>query len=147
MEIEYDLHGLGLDLLDFFRGRHSWRKLAAMIVQLPSSSRTAEAMANDDEMAEKIAGQKYRDTGPRLSEYTPVVARLDVLADRIAELIALTVQVNNKNGKAPRVRPARRPETAITRAERRRAQRKYNALVDEVTAAQQRFEQRQATAG
>lgn len=129
---------MGLDLLDFFRGKHSWRKLSVLIRQLPSWSLSTEAMANDDELAEMLKDQpagEYR--GPRVSEYTPEVARLDQLVDRVGELIALTVQV--ANGKAPRVKPAKRPETAFTRAEKRQMNERIGSLIAEVEEAQKRF--------
>lgn len=127
---------MGLDLIDFFRGRYSWRKLSNLVRQLPSSSRTTEAMANDDELAESLGPQEGSDTGPRLSEYTPEVARLDVLVDRLSELIAATIQLNG--GKAPRVRPAKRPETAFSRAEKRRREQRIGSLIAEVEEAQKR---------
>lgn len=127
---------MGLDLLDFFRGRHSWRKLANLIRQLPSSSRTTEAMANDDELADSLGPQTASYAGPRVSEYTPEVARLDVLVDRVSELIAVSIQA--AGGKAPRIRPAKRPETAFTRAQKRRTDQHIGSLIAEVEAAQQR---------
>ena len=128
---------MGLDLLDFFRGVHSWRKLATLVRQLPSSSHTTEAMANDDELAESYSDQEpSKSSGPKLSEYTAEVARLDAILDRITELIATTVRMNG--GKAPRIRPATRPETAFTRAQQRRADKKMSALIAEVEEAQQR---------
>lgn len=138
-EIEADFHReYGLDLLDFFRGRHSWRKLADLIRRLPPSSLTTEAMAEDDELADQIVDRPEQPgAGPRVSEYTAEVARLDLLADRISELIAVVVQV--AGGKAPRVRPARRPETALTRAQQRRATQRVGSLIAEVEAAQQRW--------
>lgn len=93
-------------------------------------------MANDDELAEMMLDQPQTDRGPRVSEYTPEVARLDVLADRISELIGVTLQVAQQ--KAPRIRPARRPETALSRAQRRRTEQKLGSLIAEVEAAQQR---------
>jgi hypothetical protein len=128
---------MGLDLLDFFRGVHSWRKLATLVRQLPSSSHTTEAMANDDELAESFSDQEpSKSSGPKLSEYTAEVARLDAILDRLTELIATTVRMNG--GKAPRTRPATRPETAFTRAQQRRADKKMSALIAEVEEAQQR---------
>lgn len=106
------------------------------IQKLPSWSLTTEAMANDDELAEMMLDQPQTDTGPRVSEYTPEVARLDVLLDRISELISVTIQSNG--GKAPRLRPARRPETAHSRAQKRRTEQKLGSLIAEVEAAQQR---------
>jgi len=94
-------------------------------------------MANDDELAAMMLDQKpAADTGPRLSEYTPEVARLDILLDRISELISVTIQV--QGGKAPRLRPAKRPETALSRAEKRRTDQRLGSLIAEVEAAQQR---------
>lgn len=130
-------HELGLDLLDFFRGKYSWRKLSNLIRQLPSSSRTTEAIANDDELAESLADvEPSKSSGPRLSEYTAEVARLDAILDRLSELIATTVQVSGN--RAPRIRPARRPETAFSRAAQRRADKKMDSLFAEVEAAQER---------
>lgn len=137
--IEADLHHeYGLDLLDFFRGRLSWRKLSNLIRQLPSDSLTTEAMANDDELAESMqATTDDNDSGPRVSEYSAEVARLDLLVDRVSELISVVVQV--AGGKAPRVRPRKRPETAVSRAQKRRSEQRMSSLVAEVEAAQQRW--------
>jgi hypothetical protein len=108
-----------------------------MIQQLPSTSRTTEAMANDDAYADAIGEQASKGSkGPRVSEYTPEVARLDVLVDRVSELISTTVQVHG--GKALRVRPSIRPETAFSRAEQRRTDQRLGSLIAEVEAAQQR---------
>jgi hypothetical protein len=129
---------LGLDLLDFFRGRYTWRKLLDLIRRLPSTSRFTEAMANDDDYAEAVGEPPANSgpAGPRVSEYTPEVARLDVLIDRMGELISTTLQVHKY--KAPRVRPAIRPETAFSRAAKRRTEQSLGSLIAEVEAAQQR---------
>lgn len=136
-EIEADLqHHYRVDLLDFFRGRRSWRQLLNFIQKLPSSSLTTEAMADDDELAALMADRPVTNTGPRLSEYTAEVARLDIILDRLSELISVTLQLNG--GKAPRLRPAKRPETAYARLQRRRTEDKLGSLIAEVEAAQQR---------
>lgn len=136
--VEADLHHeYGLDLLDFFRGRHSWRKLSNLIRQLPSWSLTTEAMANDDDLADMMADQPQTVAGPRVSEYTPEVARLDLLLDRVSELIGVSIQV--AGGKAPRLRPAKRPETAFSRAQKRRTNQRMGSLIAEVETAQQRW--------
>ena len=94
-------------------------------------------MANDDELAESFSDQEpSKSSGPKLSEYTAEVARLDAILDRLTELIATTVRMNG--GKAPRTRPATRPETAFTRAAQRRSEKKMSALFAEVEEAQQR---------
>lgn len=136
--VEADLHHeYGLDLLDFFRGRHSWRKLSNMIRQLPSWSLTTEAMADDDDLADMMADQPQSSSAPRVSEYTPEVARLDLLLDRVTELIGVSIQL--AGGKAPRMRPAKRPETAFTRALKRRTEQRIGSLIAEVEAAQHRW--------
>ena len=93
-------------------------------------------MADDDELAERMPEPDGKSRGPRLSEYTAEAARLDVLADRMGELIGVVIQL--AGNKAPRIRPAPRPETAMDRAQRRRAERRLGSLIDEVLAAQQR---------
>lgn len=109
-----------------------------MIQQLPSWALTIEAQANDDELAEMLAGAASSvDTGPRLSEYTPLVARMDRLTDAMSELIVLVASV--AGGKPGKPRPAKRPETAFTRAERRAETARHESLVDEVAQAQQRW--------
>lgn len=138
--LEYDLHHfLGLDLLDFFRGRYSWRKLRSLIAKLPSTSLSQEAMAQDDDLAREAGDAigKHKDTGPRLAEYTPEAQRLDVVTDLLQNLIGTLVAVNG--GKAGRVRPAKRPETAFTRARDALVESRFNSLLDEVAAAQERW--------
>lgn len=93
-------------------------------------------MADDDELAESLADLKPSTAGPRISEYTPTVARLDIIADRIAELHATTWKLNGGKGAPPR--PARRPETALARVQRRRSEAKLGSLIAEVQAAQAR---------
>lgn len=94
-------------------------------------------MANDDELAESFPDEPAGDSGPRISEYTPDVARLDVLIDRLGELIGVTIQV--AGGKSPKIRPVKRPETAFSRAAARRRDRRIGSLIDEVLAAQERW--------
>jgi hypothetical protein len=108
-----------------------------MIRQLPSSSRLVEAMANDDELASSLAEPEGDGSGPRLSEYTADVARLDIVSDLLKELISVVVSV--AGGKPPRVKPARRPETAFDRQAKRRREQRIGSLIAEVEAAQQRW--------
>lgn len=138
--LEYDLHHfLGLDLLDFFRGRFTWRKLHALIGKLPSTSLSQEAMAQDDELAGEYSDAlaDHKDTGPRLAEYSQESQRLDVLTDLMQSMIATLVAVNG--GKPSRVRPATRPETAVTRAKAALVAARFTSLLDEVAEAQERW--------
>lgn len=142
--IEVDLHReYTLDLLDFFRGKLSWRKLNHLVRLLSSQAQTTEALANDEEvarqlMADKTAGgQPPADPGPRFSEYTATVARLDDLKDAIAHLTATVVHV--AGGKPRPGRPAKRPETAFTRARQAQIMARHYSLLGEVAEAQARW--------
>ncbi len=142
--IEADLHRVyTLDLLDFFRGKFSWRKLKSLLNFLPAGSMVAEAIANDTELAEQLleAEKKRRekspDTGPRVSEYSPEVQRLDNITDAIAYLTATVINV--VGGKARQPRPAKRPETAFTRARQAATMARHHELLDEVAQAQARW--------
>lgn len=138
--IEADLHReYGVDLLDFFRGRYSWRKLRVLMQKLPSTSLMNEAMAQDDELAREFADTigDHKDTGPRLAEYTLAVERLDVLSDKVSSLTATVVSAFG--GKPGRLRPAKRPETAFTRVRDERVRSRHNSLLSEVATAQERW--------
>lgn len=138
-EIEADLHReYTLDLLEFFRGRYSWRKLRALLQKLPSTALTWAALVDDDLVVEGMDLDKEPpDTGPSLSEYSAEAQRLDTVTDLLQQLI--TVTVDAAGGKSGRVRPAKRPETAFTRARAARVQARFNSLLDEVSEAQARW--------
>jgi len=152
--IEADLHHhYQLDLLDFFRGRHSWRKLANLLKRLPSTSQMVEALADDDEVGEAAlreleAEQKGKKpkgkSGPRLSEYSADVARLDVISDQLQGIQRVLAMMATHKPQA-QIRPARRPETAFDRAKWRARVNRHDALVSEVEAAQARFREKQQT--
>lgn len=130
-----------MDLIDYFRGRVSRRKLLNLIGMLPAWSLTVEARVNDDEMAPSMLAAVKKDTpdtGPRISEYTPLVERLDGVTDRLDHLTATVVAV--MGGKPGRLRPATRPSTAITRAQKAQKDRRHDDLVAEVEQAQQRWQ-------
>lgn len=134
-----DLHDRGLDLIDFFRGKHSWRKLLNITSRLPVSSAFVEAQLNDPEYAEWVLAQPERPPQPpRLTDWTPEVAALTDLRDRVVELIGVTVRA--ANGKPGPFRPAPRPVTAIDRARAQARNRRHQDLVAEVKAAQARWE-------
>lgn len=137
--IEYDLHGLGLDLVDFFRGAHSWRKLGNLLARLPAWSAYWEAQANDDEYADFILSLPPQETdhAPGLSYYTPEVARLTDLKDQLGVLISLVVQ--GLGGKPGRPQMSARPRTAIDRLRERKRGQRHAELVNEIDEAQKRW--------
>lgn len=134
----------GLDLVDFFRRRYSWRKLATLIGGLPSTSALAEAQLNDPEFAEWLIGQPSRSRGPRVSEFSPDVARLTDIYDRLGELIAAVVLTSG--GKIQQPQPSPRPRTAVDRLKDEAHLARHRSLVAEVQAAQARFDARREDA-
>jgi hypothetical protein len=142
----------GLDLIDFFRveevrpgvraRRHSWRKLDNLLRQLRLSDASAlvEAQAQDPEHAAWLLKQPPGpDRGPAVSDFTPDHAMLVEIRDGLAELIAVTVAVAPGNKyRAPT--PSKRPSTALTRARAAASKARHLSLVDEVKAAQERWE-------
>lgn len=144
--IEADLHAeYGLDLHDFFRGRYPWAKLERLTNRLMKTPRSAlqVALAQDDEAAERALEESEKDRNisrtPPLETWTPEVEWLVANFDRMGELIQAVLATAPGKSKPPTIRPARRPETAIDRARRRKAWRSHDALVAEVREAQERY--------
>lgn len=134
--IEADLHEtFGVDLLDFFRGVHPWRKLDNFIKRLGSRS-TSEffaALANDESQVKDLPDEVFKATyapqPPALTEYTAEVRRMDALIYLVGELITATAG----SGTAPK--PPQGPMTAFQREKDRRSQRRLDALEAEVLGA------------
>jgi len=128
--IEADLRARGIDVLDLWRGRLSPRALLNQIDHLPRDSSYQDALAQDDEVAERIIAipGDGKPATPRLTEFSPVVEVLAVLVDRMGELIRLTSQAHG--GKPGPMKPHPRPVTAADRARARRAIQDLASLED-----------------
>lgn len=124
-----------MDLLDFFRNRHSWAKLERMIGQLSPRSRFKLAMIDDDEYADQIVSQidELESTGPGLRDWSPEVGYLASVVDRLGDVIAAVYA--SRGVKPPKVKPLPRPKTAIDRARGRRSMSRHLSLVAEVEEA------------
>lgn len=145
--IEYDFHAtLGLDLLDFFRHRHTWRKFLRLVDQLPSGSAYWAARADDDEAAESVL--RRFGLNPPKAGATPLAemsATNRLLLDLIDWQQLVVQQLALLRGAKPgTVRPAPRPTTALERARNRVEASDMADLVAEAYAAQARAEQAQA---
>jgi hypothetical protein len=89
-------------------------------------------MAQDDEFVAQLLrnqsdDEEPRQTGPRLSEFTPEAEALYALLDRLADVIAVTQAVNGQKPK--RIKPVPRPHTAFDRQRIRERQRQHLSLV------------------
>lgn len=139
--IEYDLHDhFGLDILDFFRGRYSWRKLRVLIDQLPPGSAFWAARAGDVEAAEAYirdrAGEdekKKKPHRPELRDLSPEIQQLIAINDRLAELSAK--QDLTLGHPSARVDVQPRPLFAVDIAKARLERQAVDSLVSEVDAA------------
>jgi hypothetical protein len=60
------------------------------------------------------------ETGPSLLDYSPVVARLDILADRMLAVRTAVQAGYSRDHQEPAFEPLPRPETAMDRVRERR---------------------------
>lgn len=109
-----------------------------LLDRLPAASHYWESVAGDEELAEASAGAKREPRGrptPKLSDFNPVVAELAVVSDLLGSVLSVLTHGQFK----PEPRP--RPVTAMERVEERQRVARLRALEDEVTAAQERWQQ------
>ncbi|MEV4902351.1 hypothetical protein AB0K08_13540 [Citricoccus sp. NPDC055426] len=112
---------------------------------MPYTSLYVEEMVNDPELAEeeirreaerRKANAPSPKVGPRPSEYTNEVARLDLVVELLQAVNGSLMRLGGE--KAPRIREQPRPVTAIAQARDRARWTKHNELVDEVNQARAR---------
>jgi len=109
----------GLDLGELWRDRR-WVLLWTILMQLPAASNTKAALANDDDFARMVLGGRDLDdlnssakASVSLAEYTPEVAALYSVIDRLGDVCAGLVGLGGK--KPNKVRPVPRPKSAFER--------------------------------
>lgn len=107
-------------------------------MQLPRASNTKAALADDDEFAAAILAGKTdqdlrgegRQSPVTLSEFTPEVAALYDVVDRLGDVCSGLVGLG---GKKPRpTRPIPRPKSAIDRVAAENRRKAHRSLVDRV---------------
>ena len=133
-----------MDLVDFFRGVHAWRKLENIIHRLPATSQYREAVAQDDELAEAwITSRADQVSSAKaavpLTELTVEVQLLMQAVRQLERLGGLVLSIGG--GKPSGVTDIPVVETALGRARARITWIRHAALVDEVTEAQARWAQ------
>jgi hypothetical protein len=106
--------------------------LLNLIDQLPRNSRYIEALADDEDLATQVLASKEppEPAGPRLSEWSPELAALTAIQDRLGEVIAAVIAA--AGGRPPRLRPSPRPKTAADRVRLQQRQERHLALVARV---------------
>lgn len=91
-----------------------WRKILNLIGHLPSWSFYNEARANDEELAEMLAGATMPEREERVSDWSPEIGLLAAIYDRVGDLINAVIIMNG--GKKLDTQPLKRPVTAIQKA-------------------------------
>lgn len=131
--IEADLAFRGVDLAQLWRQRR-WRFLLNLIDHLPRDSAFIEALAEDDELADRNVARpdNGRRRTPPISEFTPDVELLAAVYDRLGNLITV-VAATAGSKRPPKPKPWPRPVTAIERARHRRAKAEFDEIVALVT--------------
>lgn len=120
-----------IDMLDFLRGSLTAEAFLDYLRHLPRTSAYHQALAQDEDLAERLANDPDSKPGPPpLTEFGPEVQVLAELRDLVAALIAVTVKAHG--GKPSKTKPYPRPETAIQRARRRARFRQHQSVVARV---------------
>lgn len=113
-----------MNILDWFDGRYPLSQLERLAQGLPPESRYKAALLRDEQIALRIVQMadpdKPRRQSPDLVGWNYQCEMLTAIYDALQHLSAIIVAVNSKNGKAPKVTPLPRPETAIEAARTRR---------------------------
>lgn len=137
--IEYDLWERGHDLAAYFRGERPWDHLVRVTERLPPGCQYRAAMADDDELAARIAevhgppSKRRKRNRPALAGWTTEVSYLHQIANglgRVQWAVFAAQAEKGKRGSVPK--GAKGPETADDRYERMDAAREHTEIVDQV---------------
>lgn len=115
----------GIDLAVLF-ARRRWRRLLNLIDRLPSNSQYVQELANDADLMDAVAAAGARKHVEHLSDWSPEVGKLTLLADLVTQLLHATVAA--AGGKPGRFKPLPRPMTALEAAKHKRQMREYEEL-------------------
>lgn len=127
-----------LDLLDVFRGDLLPDEVLTKIDQLPRHSRFAEAIAQDDELAEAMGDAPVGSAASvKFTEWTPEVERLTVIANSIGALFQAVASFAGSRAQLPQLGG---PVGASERFKERQLELEFNEVVNDVVEAQKRWE-------
>ena len=132
-----------LDLATEWRSRR-WRRLLNLIDGLPANTHFRDAQARDEDLAEAWLeyGADQGEREERFSDWSPEMWALADIKDLLQDIARVIIAVNS--GNPPTFKPARRPESALSRAEERRriaAHRRLTAILLPSTAVDEQAEQ------
>ncbi|MGC9544028.1 hypothetical protein [Streptomyces sp. UG1] len=92
-------------------------------------------MADDEELAEQLP-EPEGGHHPSLTEYSPVVERLDLMVDRLGEVVTAVVNTVAKRPQRP-PRPQRRPQTARDRIKLKRRKMRHALILKRLAEARE----------
>ena len=122
-----------LDLLGkVLDGDMTPREMLVYIDRLPSDSALAEAMAQDDDLAQRMGRGEDVPHRPRVRDFGPTNQLLTTVADRLAEVVAAVAHLGG--GKVDPT-PLPRPETAAERLASRVEEAGYDYLLERIEEA------------
>lgn len=108
----------GVRLREWLADRSRWGEILDLIDQLPSASRTKEALLNHPEYAQAIADAAGEETAtkwsPPISEWTTDTAIQAAVFDRLGQLVDVVVGALGSKSKS---QPFPRPVTEVDRIE------------------------------
>jgi hypothetical protein len=110
---------LGVDLLEYFRGRRPWRQLLRFLGRMPAHSHYMAALADDEATARRAAAARSRPAPMTMAGYDPLVSRLDTVID-------VLVAAHSTGSRPPRMP---RPVTALDRLAANDARARHRARV------------------
>lgn len=122
-------------LLDVLNGAVTVREALVYIDRLPPDSALAEAMAQDDDLAQRMEQGEPAPYRPRITEFGPTNQLLTTIADRLTEVVAAVAALGGGNVE-PSFLP--RPETAAERALARIESAGYDYLLERIEEARAR---------
>lgn len=126
----------GVDLVELWQTRR-WRALVQLIDQLPPTSRTQVAQAEDHDLARDLVKAGLVPDEP--PEWTPPLREYDTVAAILQQILDTLAGANYQRaqGKGSKPKPSPRPVTAIEKARKQLDQDTQREFLNYLLANQQ----------
>lgn len=136
----------GVSVGDIFTGARTVDEVMTLVDLLPRTSRLAEAIDQDDELAEIMAGTPVADEptdgdAPRRTEFTLEAKLLTELVNRVSSLLEA---LGSMSGQSLSIPPLGGPVGARERLAARREDEQVDELVADIQRAHEEFRAQQA---
>jgi NADPH-dependent 2,4-dienoyl-CoA reductase/sulfur reductase-like enzyme len=118
---------LGVDLLEFFRGRRPFGQLLRFARQLPNHSRYKAALLDNEDYARAVLATGAKPASPTMEGFTPTVAAIKDLTDWVKALYSLGFATAGQT--PPQLPDTPRPRTAFDRVRKSDAHMRHRQRV------------------